>query len=605
MGYTAKPPLIKCKFAMDNIDKYKKLAFYPLCILAVLGYLADYLTGTVASTGEVNPLVRLATAARPYAFLFAVGAVLTLYTPHMAWKKIVIFGVLLFSFVAITLDVDIAFILINILGFLGILAFLVMQKTSNKFLIFGLGAGLVLTAALLLSGMQLSYYFTNTNETKALAISLLGLFLILAFPKTQLWKKVIVALVLGILLGFDLKDFHTEYFTTYLKLLGTIFLNLIYMIIAPLIFFSLVSGINNVNDSKSLGRIGTKATLVYTLTAMMSVALGLIIGTLANPAEGIDMNSIVAATAHKDGELPPLLKILMDFIPHNAMGAMAGADGKPHMVQIVFFAIFVGVTLNIMGEQGKRLVDFSHSAAALMFKMISYIIKLSPLAVFGLMAWVTATLGMDVVEKLTYLVAATIGAMGIHYLILGTMILVLCRLSPIPFYKKSLEYQALAFSTASSKATLATAMKVSENKLGVSKTSTSFILPLGAAINMDGTAIYLGLCSVFFAHIFGVPLDFHHYVLIIFAATIASMGAAGYPGGSIVVMSMVLDTIGVPAAGIPILLGVDRVLDMFRTTINITSDVAVLMVIDRSEGTLDEKRYYTPTDQLEFLDSKA
>lgn len=590
---------------MDKLEQYKKYAFYPLSLFALFGYLSSYLADTlISATGESSPIVAISQFFHPFSFLLAVGAVLSIYTPHKTWKKFVIYGVILFAFLSITLNVDTAFITINVLAFLSILTFLLLKKTNNMVLVFGLGAGLVLTAAFVLSGYKLSELFSDVNGTKAFSITVLGLMILFAFPKTQLWKKVIVGLVLGILLGFDLKTFHMEDFTTYLKLLGDIFLNLIYMIIAPLIFFSLVSGINNVSDSKSLGRIGTKATLVYMSTAMLSVALGLVAGNVVDLSHGIDMNSITAATSQAKSDLPPLLKIVLDFIPHNAMGAMAGADGKPHMVQIVFFAIFCGVTLNLMGEQGKRLVEITHSSAQLMFKMIGYIIKLSPFAVFGLMAWVTATLGMDVVQKLALLVTATITTMGIHYLLLGLIIIVTCRLSPIPFYKKSFEYQALAFSTASSKATLATAMKVSEDKIGISKTSTSFILPLGAAINMDGTAIYLGLCSVFFANLFGVDLDFHHYLIIVFAATVASMGAAGYPGGSIVMMSMVLETVGIPAAGIPILLGVDRVLDMFRTTINITSDVAILLVIDRSEGTLDEERYYTPLDKLEVSDSK-
>ncbi len=594
---------------MENFAKIKKYALYPLVLLALFGYLSDYLASHLLSApGETNPFVDFAFFIKPYGFLCAIGAVLCLYSPHKTWKKIVIFGVIIFSLIAITIGVNTAFVTINVLGFLGILAYLVTQKTSNRLLIFCLGAGLAITFALVVSGIKLSELFINTNATKAFALVMLGLFLMFAFPKTDLWKKVIVGLVLGILLGFDLKSYGVPEFSTYLKILGTIFIDLIMMIVVPLIFFSLVSGINNMNDSRALGRIGTKSMLVYMTTAFMSVALGLVIGVVVQPGAGMDLSGFLhqgAGGASKAEDLPPVLKILLNFIPHNALGAMSGAEGKPHMVQTVFFAIFVGVTLNVMGEQGKRLVDVCHSAASLMFKMIGYIIKLSPLAVFGLMTWVTANLGIDAIAQLAGLVAATVGGMGIHYLILGLLLIIMARLSPIPFYRKSLEYQALAFSTSSSKATLATAMKVSEDKIGVSKTSTSFILPLGAAINMDGTAIYLGLCATFFAQAFGIPLDFHHYLIIVFAATIASMGAAGYPGGSIVMMSMVLDTVGIPTAAIPVLLGVDRILDMFRTTINITSDVAVLMIIDRSEGTFDEKRYYTPSNQLENLSARA
>ena len=288
---------------MENISKLKKYAFYPLVAFAVIGYLANYITSSVSlAAGETSPIVTVAQFLQPYGFLCAVLAALCIYSPHKTWKKIVIFVVILFAFVSITIGVNTAFLTINALGFIGILAYILMQKPTNKALIFSMGAGLVFTAAMLLSGLKLNEYFTDIAETKAFALVVLGLFVLFAFPQTQLWKKVIVGLILGVLLGFDLKSYNVEYFTTYLKLLGTIFLNLIYMIIAPLIFFSLVSGINNVNDSKSLGRIGTKATLVYGLTAMMSVALGLIIANMFNLAEGIDMESIKSATAGGDDD---------------------------------------------------------------------------------------------------------------------------------------------------------------------------------------------------------------------------------------------------------------------------------------------------------------
>jgi Na+/H+-dicarboxylate symporter len=251
-----------------------------------------------------------------------------------------------------------------------------------------------------------------------------------------------------------------------------------------------------------------------------------------------------------------------------------------------------------MGDKGKNISNFCHDAAQLMFKMIGFIINLAPLAVFGLMAWVAATLGVDALLQLGKLVIATITGMAAQYIFLVLCFIFILRLNPWPFMQKSLEYQMIAFSTSSSKATLATSMDVAERKLGVSKPINSFILPLGAAVNMDGTAIYLGISALFFAQAYGVDLHMYHYCLIIFTSTIAAVGAAGYPGGSLIVMTLVLTSIGVPTEGIALLVGVDRILDMFRTTINITSDVAITAFIDRTEGSFNEKIYYTPNDKI-------
>lgn len=412
-----------------------------------------------------------------------------------------------------------------------------------------------------------------------------------------------IGLVLGILLGFNFKLFHVQEFSEYLKIFGTVFINLIMSIVAPLIFFALVSGVNNMTGN-ALGRVGIKAVAIYMLSAMFAIALGLIVASVMNPGKGVNLQGLMGGSdPTKKFQLPVLLDILLSIIPHNALGAMAGAEGKPETVQTVFFAIFVGVTLNLMGEQGKRLVEFCNSAAQLMFKMISFIIKLAPLGVFGLMTWITSTLGIEAIIQLFGLVLCTIFGMFMHLVILALMLLILGRLNPIPFFKKSVEFQTLAFSTSSSKATLATAMTVAEEKIGVSKPSTSFVLPLGAAINMDGTAIYLGIIAIFFAQAFGIELQFHHYILIIFTATLASIGAAGYPGGSIVMMPMVLGVIGVTkdniTLGIALIAGVDRILDMFRTTVNVTSDVALTAIIDRSEGTLNEDIYNMSLAELE------
>ncbi|MFN9111927.1 MAG: dicarboxylate/amino acid:cation symporter, partial [Bacteroidota bacterium] len=284
-----------------------------------------------------------------------------------------------------------------------------------------------------------------------------------------------------------------------------------------------------------------------------------------------------------------IIQLLVGMIPTNVIKAMA----DDHILQVVVFAIFVGVSLNALGDKTKDLRSLIQQAALLVFKLIETVIKFSPYGVFALTSWVVATQGMDILYALLKLVLVVMGALFTQYLLFGVMLIFFGRLSPMPFYRKMVEPQLLAFSTSSSKATLSTAMRVVNEKIGVSKTNTSFVLPLGASINMDGTAIYLGICAIFFSQAYGIPLDFHHYMILILTATLGSIGAAGIPGGSLIMMGMVLTSAGLPLEGIALIAGVDRILDMMRTTVNITGDSLITVLVDKSEGTLDEKQYYS------------
>lgn len=427
----------------------------------------------------------------------------------------------------------------------------------------------------------------------------------------KLWHKVILGLLLGIVAGVVLQEW-----TEYLKPIGTIFINLIKMVVVPLIFFSLIAGITGMTDSQAFKRVGGKSLIAFMLTAVFAVCIGLAFGTIFKPGEGVKIHFDESAKAREgahnavcnfDAVKSPTpveeknvvqevaeiaLSMAVCLVPKNAIGAMA----EDHILQVVVFAIFVAFTLNALGEQGKPLVEFCQRCAMLVFMMIKIVINFSPYGVFALTAWVVGTQGLDVLKSLLYFMLVVFGAMVTQYLIFGILILVFGRLSPMPFYRKMLEPQSLAFSTSSSKATLATAMDTLQNKMGVSKNSTSFVLPLGASINMDGTAIYLGICALFFAQATGVELHAHEYVMIILTSTLASIGAAGIPGGSLIMMGMVLTSVGLPLEGIALIAGVDRILDMIRTTINITGDAAITLIIDRTEGTLNEKEYYAKND---------
>ena len=401
----------------------------------------------------------------------------------------------------------------------------------------------------------------------------------------KLWKKVLVGLVLGIILGVVLKDD-----VVYIKPFGDLFIRLIKMIIVPLIFFAIVSGITSVQDSKALGRVGIKASIAYLLTTLFAITIGLTVGTIFEPGSGVILNfSGEGILKNPDASLAKIADTLLNIVPENAIDAMAQGT----ILQVVFFALFTGITLNTMeSEASKRLSSIFTLLSSMIFRMVHLIIQLSPVAACALTAWIVGTQGMAVLEKLLKLVGCAYLAFGVQYLVFGLIILVWTKLSPLPFFKKSLEYQTLAFSTSSTKAALPTTIKVCQNRLGVSNISSSFVLPLGASINMDGIAIYISLCALFFAQATGKVLGMADYGCIILTGTLGSIGGAGIPGGTIVMLPMVLASVGLPIEGIALIAGIDRIIDMMRTAISITGDATVALCVDHSEGLLDKEKYY-------------
>jgi len=396
----------------------------------------------------------------------------------------------------------------------------------------------------------------------------------------KLWQKVTLGLIFGIIFGRYLSDY-----VNYIKPIGDIFLRLIKMIIAPLIFFSLVSGITSMKDTSALGRVGMKAVVAFLGTTFFATVFGLGVAAVLKP--GVDMKIDFAISDNVERTSFNIIDFFVNIVPDNAVGAFASGD----VLQIVFFAVFFGITLNKMKSIGEPITDLIHVMSKLILKMISFVIQLSPYGAFALTAWIVGTQGMQIMESLSKLVVAVVVAMTFQYLVFGVLIYVFCRVSPIPFYKKSFEYQILAFSTSSSKATLATTMQICREKLGISESSTSFVLPIGASINMDGFAINLSLTTIFFAQMMGVTLAPHDYLVIILTSTLGSIGGAGIPGASLIMLPMVLSSVHLPIEGVAIIAGIDRILDMLRTTINITGDATITMIIDSSEGTFDKEVY--------------
>lgn len=403
----------------------------------------------------------------------------------------------------------------------------------------------------------------------------------------KLWQKVMIGMLLGIATG--------HYFgedAMVLKPFGTVFINLIKMVVIPLVFFSILNGIASISDANTFGRLGGKAAMAYFGTTVFAVVIGLSFATIFEPGVGLNI-ALTDNALDSSPQTKTLGTILLELIPHNPFEAMATGN----TVQVVVFAFFTGFALILIGDKGREVKEFTMSATHLVFKMIELVIKLTPYGVYAIMSWVVGYYGLDIILSLGKFVAVVVGAMGMQYLVFGILLIVFARLNPIPFYRNMINTQAVAFATISSKATLPTAMKELRLKVGVSKQSSSFILPLGAAMNMDGVAIYLGICCVFFAQIVGIELTWTQYGIIILTSTIGSIGAAGFPGGSMVMMGMVLSSVGLPIEGISLILGVDRFLEMLRTVINITGDCAVTVLVDSWEGTLNKKVYYSKEDE--------
>ncbi len=404
----------------------------------------------------------------------------------------------------------------------------------------------------------------------------------------KMWQQVLVCLVLGIIVGFLIQG--NVALAEQIKIIGTVFINLIKMVVVPLVFLALVSGITSMGDSANFKRVGLKGLGTYLLTALFAVVIGLAAGTIFQPGAGLQVN-IEEFASGTSGSTPTMTVsgFLLHLISTNIFESFAKGD----LLQVIVFAVLFGMTINMMGEKAARARQNIHDFSQIIFKMIEYIVRLAPLAVFGFMAWSVGTQGAEIVKILANLVVAVLAACLFQYLLFGLMLLVVARVNPLIFYRKLVATQLMAFSTSSSKATLTTAMRELETKLGVSSQSTQFLLPLGACINMDGTAIYLGICALFFSQFFGIELEMADYAVLLLTCTLGSIGAAGIPSGSIIFMGMVLHSVGLPIEGIGLLLGVDRVLDMVRTTINITGDCAITLMVDATEKTLDRDQYYS------------
>jgi Na+/H+-dicarboxylate symporter len=396
-----------------------------------------------------------------------------------------------------------------------------------------------------------------------------------------LWQKIIGALILGLMTGIIFGESAQA-----LKPIGTLFINLIKMLIVPLVFVTLVTGIIAMEDLKKMRRVGFKTFLVYLATTAIAITIGLVVGIVLEPGVGV---SLEAASTMAVKEAPSLVDTFLNIITKNPFTSFANGN----ILQIIFFAIILGVSINLSGEKGDPAKKFFTSMSEAMYKMTEIVMSFAPFGVFALMAWVSASYGIDVLLSLGKVIFGVYLAAMIHILItMAGGLSLIGKLNPIKFFKGIITAQTVAFTSTSSSGTLPITTQNTTENLGVSKPIASFVLPLGATINMDGTALYQGVCAMFVAQAFGVELGMEEYLVIILTSTLASIGTAGVPGAGLIMLTLVLTSVGLPIEGVAIIAGIDRILDMARTTVNVTGDAMTSVLIAKSENELDEDIYY-------------
>jgi len=410
------------------------------------------------------------------------------------------------------------------------------------------------------------------------------------------WKKlgltgqILVAMALAILIGSVLKAsgslWAKEALTDGLfRIVGQIFIISLRMLVVPLVFISLVSGASALGDPKKLGIVGGKTLLLYLFTTAVAIITALLVAGLINPGIGFELPT---ETVFEAKPAPSISDILIGIFPDNPIRAMA--DGN--MLQVIVFALLSGVALSLVGKRANSVKKLFDELNEVVMRMVGILMTIAPFGVFALLARVFADQGLGVALPLAKYFFAVLLVLIFHATFTyGMIVSLLARLNPFVFFRKFRAVMLFAFSTASSNATLPVTLRVVEKRLGAHNSIAAFTVPLGATINMDGTAIMQGVATVFIAQAYMIDLSLGDFLQVILTATLASVGTAGVPGVGLVTLAMVLQQVGLPVEGIALIIGVDRLLDMTRTAVNVAGDAVVTCVVARSEGALDLKVY--------------
>lgn len=411
--------------------------------------------------------------------------------------------------------------------------------------------------------------------------------------KIGLSTQIFIALLIGALFGVVI---HYWIPSSYIKdtvivegvlyVVGQGFIRLMQMLVVPLVFCSLICGSMAIGDTKTLGKVGVKTIGFYLVTTALAVCVALGSALLINPGRGLDMDAVQKGTVSSTTEATSLVDTLLNIIPKNPVQSMANGD----MLPIIVFALFVGIMLAKLGTRGSVVANFFSQFNDVMMEMTMAIMKVAPIGVFCLIARTFATVGFSAFAPMLKYMGNVTLALAIQCLVVYQILLfVFTRLNPFKFIKKFLPVMGFAFSTATSNATIPMSIDTLSKKMGVSKQISSFTIPLGATINMDGTSIMQGVAVVFIAQAYGIPLTMGNLATVVVTATLASIGTAGVPSVGLVTLAMVLNSVGLPTEGIALIMGIDRILDMTRTAVNITGDAVCTTIVAHQNGALDKK----------------
>lgn len=415
--------------------------------------------------------------------------------------------------------------------------------------------------------------------------------------KTTMTTKILVWMAAGLVLGSLINAFmaETAWVQDYMvnglfHVMGAIFISTLKMLVVPLVTFSLICGVCGLGDINKLGRVGLKSFLLFLLTTALAITLAMAVASLVGPGKGFEL-AADATSSFTAPEAPPLSQVIINLVPTNPIAAYA--DGN--MLQIIFFTIIFGVCILMIGERGKPLVDIAERLNEVMMQVVNIVMHIAPYGVFALMAKTFSQQGLDLIIPMMSYFATVALVLVLH--LTGTLMLLLkllARVNIFTFLKKMRAAQVFAFSTSSSNATIPITLSSVEKRLGVDNSTASFVVPFGATINMDGTAIMQGVATVFIANVYGIDLGLMGYLTVVLMAVLASIGTAGVPGVGLIMLAMVLNQVGLPVEGIALIMGVDRLLDMMRTAVNVTGDATVTTIVARSENSLNMTIFNDP-----------
>ncbi|HKJ17372.1 MAG TPA: dicarboxylate/amino acid:cation symporter [Xanthomonadales bacterium] len=420
----------------------------------------------------------------------------------------------------------------------------------------------------------------------------------------SLSARIFLGMILGAIVGLVLNYLETPQWSEVWLLdgiflvVGSIFISLLKMLVVPLVFVSIVCGSSALSDPKALGRVGGKAIGLYLLTTGIAVALALSAAAIFKPGVGANPTATVDATI---SEGKPFAQVLIDMVPTNPVAAMSDAN----MLPIIIFSILLGVAITLSGKTGNRVSAWFNDINAVIMKLVTIVMKIAPYGVFALIANLAATSNTSDFLAVGRYILLVFAVLFLHALVVyPTLLATLGRLNPKIFLWKMRAAMMFAFSTASSNATIPVTMESVQERLGVSNKVSSFTIPLGATINMDGTAIMQGIATGFIAQFYGIDLSLTQYLMVVLMVIMASIGTAGVPSVGLVVLAGVLTQVGLPAEGIALILGVDRILDMTRTAVNVTGDATVTSIVAVSENAIDMDVFNDPEAGLVFESSE-